>query len=263
MEQKTTFSMRASAFILCFIIALSTTFCMNTTTTHAAAKTLNVLMIGNSLTYSPKSKADNKSIERLKSLGSYSGYNLKVKYIAYGGEKLSTYADSNKSRGKECAKLINSRVWDVVVLQEETDCAIKDVSSFKKAAEKLAKKIRAKSPKAKILLNCTWAYDKKMYGYSHSEQQEKMNSNYKNVASTIGASVIYSGNAFDKYRSSGGTCDLYLPDKNHATRAGCYLNACCLYLGITGKSPVGVKYHYPVGAAQGTFMQKIAAQASK
>ena len=263
MERKTTFATKASALILCFVMALSAAFCINVTTSHAAAKTINVLMIGNSLTYSPKSKANNKSIERLKSLGSYSGYNLNVKYIAYGGEKLATYANSSKSRGKECEKLINSRVWDVVVLQEETDRAIKDPSLFKEAAKELAKKIKAKNPKAKILMNCTWAYDKKMYGYSHAEQQKKMNANYKNTASAIGASVVYSGNAFDKYRSSGGTYELYLSDKNHATREGCYLNACCLYLGITGKSPVGIKYHYPVGVAQGTFMQKIAEQYSK
>ena len=259
MTAKNTFKERLLSLILCFSMALSVLLPMNAVTTQAATK-VNILEIGNSLTYS--SKHGNSTISKLKALGEKSGYNFNIKYIAYGGEKLATYADSNKSRGKECEKLINSQKWDIVVLQEETDRAIKDPSLFKNAAIKLAKKIRAKSPNARIILNCTWAYDKKMYGYSHSEQQKKMNSNYKNVANAIKADIVYSGNAFDNYRKVKGALPLYRSDKNHASAAGCYLNACCLYTAFTRKTPYKVNYFGDWGKAKCLVMQQTAEKAN-
>ena len=258
MRTKNILKTKLTSLILCFAMVFAPLF-PNAMPVQAAAK-LNILEIGNSLTYS--SKHGNSSIRRVKTLGEKGGYSFNIKYIAYGGEKLETYADFSTKRGKEAKNLINSQTWDIVVLQQETDSAILKKDSFKKAAKTLAAEIREKSPNARILLNCTWAYDKKMYGYSHSEQQKKMNSHYKSVAEAVKADVIYSGNAFDSYRKIKEALSLYKSDKNHASEAGCYLNACCLYTAFTGKTPYKVGYYGRWGKAKAQVMQKAARDAN-
>lgn len=259
MRIKNTLKAKLTSFILCFAMVLAAML-PNAMPVQAATK-LNILMIGNSLTYSSSHK--NSTIRRVKTLGEKSGYGFNIKYIAYGGEKLETYADSSTKRGKEAQNLINSQVWDIVILQQETDSAFLKGDSFESAAVTLGKIIRQKSPNARIILNCTWAYDKKKSGYSHSEQQKKMNANYKRVGKAIDADVVYSGNAFDRYRKKTGALSLYQSDKNHATEAGCYLNACCLYAGITGKTPYKVGYYGRWGKTKAYVMQKAARDENK
>ena len=248
------------AFALCFAMSLFVLLPITAVRAQAATR-LNILMIGNSLTYSGRHK--NTTISKLRSLGSYSGYSFNIRYIAYGGEKLETYANSRKKRGREAENLINSQTWDIVVLQQETDSAFLRASSFENSAKILAGKIRRKSPRARIIMNCTWAYNKKKRGLSHSVQQQRMNANYRKIASKIRADVIWSGNAFDNYRWGKGPLSLYKSDKNHASEAGCYLNACCLYAGITRRSPYGIGYYGRWGKARGSVMQKTAMDANR
>ena len=256
-----TIKTKIMSFMLCLALAFSVLVPMNTVTAQAATKKINILMIGNSLTYT--AKYSNSTIRCLKNLGANSNYTFNIRYIAYGGECLETYANTNTSRGKEAANLINSRTWDVVILQQETDHAIKQGNSLKKAAKTLATRIRKKSPKAKIIMNCTWAYDKKKLGYTHAQQQKRMNANYAAAAKEISAKVVYSGNAFDQYRKTKGALNLYRADKNHATEAGWYLNACCLQTGITEKTPYKIHYYDGLGKQNGLTMQKTAASANK
>lgn len=199
----------------------------------AGRKKINILMVGNSLTYSSKHK--NNTISHLKTLGKRNGYSFTIKYVAHDGEHLRNYAWGKKKRRKELQNAINQKRWDVVVLQENTDDVIKKSPAFQKSVASIAAMIRKKSPKAKIILNCTWAYDKKKFGYTHRQQQTRMDEMYRKAGKAVKASVVYSGDAFDAYRKAKGRACLYRSDKNHPSNAGCYLNACCLYKGITGK----------------------------
>lgn len=255
-----TYSRKLIAILCMVMMCIQFLASFNGVKAEASTKELDILMIGNSLTYS--SKHSNSSIRRVKTLGKKSGYDFNIEYLAYGGEKLETYANSNTKRGKKAKKLINSQTWDIVILQQETDSAFLKKDSFKKAAKTLAAEVKKKSPNARIILNCTWAYDKKMHGYSHSEQQEMMNSNYKSVAEAINADVVYSGNAFDRYRKGKKSLSLYKSDKNHASEAGCYLNACCLYTGITQKTPYKVGYYGRWGKTKAKVMQEAARDAN-
>ena len=193
-------------------------------------KTLNVLMIGNSLTFSSRHKQN--SITHMKRLGNYYGYSFNVRCVAHDGEHLKNYSGGKPRRKKEVLNAINSKKWDVVVLQENTDDVIRKSSKFKKSVLKIAGWARKKNPSTKIILNCTWAYDKKKYGYSHAQQQKRMNEMYRMVGGCAHATVVYTGDTFDAYRKAKGHAYLYRSDKNHASNAGCYLNACCLYNSI-------------------------------
>lgn len=218
---------------------------------------MNVLMIGNSLTYSYNIRYNNSTTDHLKKLASKSGMSINIEYVVRDNETLENFADAKTQSGKKAEKAINSRKWDVIILQQQTGNAINKGKALKRAVKALKNKIIKKSPDSRLLLNCTWAYDKKKYGYTHAQQQKKMNANYKAVGKAIGADVSYSGKAFDYYRKNYGINDLYSRDKNHASSAGWYLNACCIYSMIYDRSP-DVAYYGGLGKKNAKALQQSA-----
>ena len=241
-------------FILSFI-CISVLSAGSVTAQAKTKKTLNVLMIGNSLT----SCNGNTTMVHLKKMAGEIGYKLNLNYVAYGGERLETYANERNARGKAAARKIASKKWDIVVLQQETDSAFKRGRSLKTAVMTLAKKIGKKSPKAKIVLNCTWGYDFKKSNLTHSQQQARMDSNYKYAAKAIDAEVAYTGDAFDSYKKWGGTKTLYSIRKwNHASEAGWYLNALSLFSRIFEIPATDLSYNGKVGKAQAKLMKTVA-----
>ena len=84
-------------FSLLIVLMFSLTFMLTyVRPTEAASGTVNVLMIGNSLTY----YRTNSTIRCLQKLESKSGYNIRVSYVAYSNECLRTYANEKTSRGR-------------------------------------------------------------------------------------------------------------------------------------------------------------------
>lgn len=222
------------------------------------SKKVRVLMVGNSITYS----ASNRTISNLKKLAKKAKRKLTVKRLTYNNEKMVNWANPKHKNGKRLYKEIRSGKWDYIVLQEQTDAAVKP--SLVDASKKLAAYIRKTSPKTQIIYNCTWAYKKgrKVSGkrYSFSSMQKAMNQNYEAAAQQTGGRVCRSGEAFLKYRKSKGKKkNLYRKDNNHASRYGWYLNACCLYSSIFGKSPVESRYYGGIGKSLAKKLQRVAA----
>lgn len=220
---------------------------------------VQVLMVGNSLTKC----SGNTTVKNLKKMAEKSGRKIAIKQLTYNNEKLSNWANPKHKNGKRLYSEIKRKKWDCIVLQEQTDSAVKN--SFVKASKKICEYIRKESPKTEIIYNCTWAYKKgrRVSGkyYSFSKMQKKMNQNYKKAASQTGGRVCWSGKAFLDYRKSKGQKkNLYKWDNNHASKYGWYLNACCLYKSIFKTSPAGYKYYGNVGKKQAKKMQKIAAK---
>ena len=219
-----------------------------------------VLMIGNSLTRDN----DNTTSRHLQNLCDNSGITLRMQILAYGGECLETYANANTYRGRLARRLISSRDWDAIILQQETNHAIARGSSLTRAVKTLSAYAAKECPSARIILNCTWAYDKNVYAYgsrySHQAQQWNMDRNYQNAGRAVGARVVYSGDAFDLYRRTvSRPVQLYAADKNHATHAGWFLNACCLYNEIF-RRPCTRATYYGGQSAQTARMMKIIAR---
>lgn len=221
-------------------------------------KTIRVLMVGNSLTYC----ARNRTISDLEKMAKKAERKISIKWLAYNNEKLENWANPRHKNGKRLYKEIKNGKWDCIVLQEQTDASVKQ--SFIKASKKLAAYIRKTNPKTQMIYNCTWAYKKgkKISGkwYSFSKMQKIMNRNYQTAARQTGGRVCRSGEAFLKYRESKGKKkNLYLKDNNHASRYGWYLNACCLYSSIFGKSPVESRYYGGIEKNLAVKLQRIAA----
>lgn len=249
-------------FKACIVLILICCLCSNMIVYAAGGKVSGpknpkVLMVGNSLT----SCQNNYTVRDLKNLAKKSGKKITIKYLFYNNEKLSNWANPKNRNGKRLYAEIRKKKWDYIIIQEQTSAAV--TKSFGKAAKKLASYIHNKSPKTKIIYNCTWAYKKgkRVAGkfYSFSEMQKRMNQNYQTAAGKTGGSVCWSGKAFLKYRKEGGKKNLYHRDNNHASKYGWYLNACCLYSAIFGESPEKSSYYAGFGKKLGKKFQRIAA----
>ena len=255
---------------LLFVLILSAAFTVPAAQPVYAArvpvrKQVNVLMIGNSLTYRIHAH-DNKTVPFLEQMARSEHIALHIEYVAYGSFTLEKYADEKSAAGKEVREKICSRAWDYVVLQQNTDRSVAREKSTLTAVKILHKYIWTHCISAKTVINSTWAYDKTMTlykkKYTPQAQLQKINRTCQKAASAIGAKIVYSGNAFAAYKKTSGAKNLYLPDKNHPSDYGGYLNACCLYAVLFRKSPVGCGCY--CGIDQGTAMalQQAAARAN-
>lgn len=74
--------------------------------------------------------------------------------------------------------------------------------------------------------------------------------------------MIFTGNAFNGYREKYDRIRLYKWDGNHATNAGYYLNACCIYAKLFGKSPYKLNYYRGMEKKIALQLQKSAAAAN-
>lgn len=221
------------------------------------SKKIRVLFVGNSMTY----RKNNTTITNLRKMAKKSGRKLVVKRLTCSNEKMKNWANPKHKSGKRLYREIRSGRWDYIIFQEQTDTSVK--KSFVTASKKVSQYIHSKSPKTQIVYNCTWAYKKgrKISGkyYSFSKMQNTMNKNYESAATQTGGRVCWSGKAFLTYRKSKGKKkNLYIKDNNHASKYGWYLNACCLYASIFGKSPTESKYYAGLSKKQAKLMQKIA-----
>ena len=200
--------------------------------------TVNILMIGNSLTYS--SIYNPTSVDVLKSLCKGGGKKVYIDYVAYDSENLSTYADSSTYRGSMAYAAISSRTWDYVILQQYTDYATSDYSTTKNAVAVLTNYIKKCSPDAQVLLKWTWPYSGGYYYWCWT-QHNAMKSNYYAIASAVGASVIDSADVFENAWEKG-----YYPyqdDGNHPNADGVFCDACAIYSNVFRESPVNSSYN--------------------
>lgn len=226
----------------------------------ATPSTTRILMIGNSLT--SRECGDNYTIPYLEELAECGDHKISITKVTKGGEKLYHFADSSNKYGKKAQRAIDKGNWDIVLLQDETDTAIRGKSAS--AIKILTKKIKKTSPNAKIYYDATWAYNKtvKIDGkkYTYNAQRKAINKNYEKAAKVSGGTVIYSGNAFYAYKNTKGSKNLYLSDKNHPNKYGAMLHASCLYAKFFGEDPRESFYTAGLGKSTVNKLKKIAYQ---
>lgn len=228
--------------------------------TIGKAKTVYILMIGNSLTV----HSQNNTVSHLKGLAEKAGRKVVVQTLTHSGENLCNWANQSNSYGKKAYAKIASRQWDYIVLQECTDWAIAKGSTTVNAAKTFAAYINKTCPNAKIIYNSTWAWDKtKTFwskSYKKSVQKKNMTSTYTAAAAATGGRVSWSVKAFSSYEALGGKQYLYLSDKNHCSNYGSFLSACSLYAAIFESSPAESGYTGGLDAAETAKMKAIAWQ---
>lgn len=169
------------------------------------------------------------------------------KYSKFLEDEYDAYVDAFKQK------------WDYIVLQEQTDNS-KDKKEMLSASQRIIKVLKKyTNPNLKVIYNAIWdkypdtsvytTYETQMAQFN--KEQTKINNVYKEVAAATGGTVSYSGQAiynYLKYINKNYT-SMY-KDGNHPTQAGSYLSACCLYVAMHNKSPVGINYYGKVADAK-------------
>ena len=143
-------------------------------------------------------------------------------------------------------KLLKSE-YDYVIIQESSDGQTSTGKRFQQYRDnvyKIAKATEAKNSKVRIVLHSLH----KSKNDTAKEYARKA-SNVKSIVSyikkknkNIDIVPMYEGKAFDYYKKHYNHYSLLGGDGHHPSPEGRYLEACCTYKAMYGKSPVGATY---------------------
>jgi hypothetical protein len=224
-----------------------------------------VLFIGNS--YTGVNKLPEVFLEVVKSSGRPTPV---VKSSTPGGRTLKQHLAIAGS-----TKLVDEGNWDVVVLQgqsqepaiAETDETVR--KEFLESAAELCKRVRAKSPKAKIFFYETWARHADYWkaakkgpdvGVNPKEMQTRLRKWYGVVAKDNGATLVPCGDAWELNYASSAPVRLHTSDHSHPEFVGTYLNALIFFGKIYEVKAPAPMWSGKLDEAQAKLMQGFAAQ---
>ena len=240
-----------------------------TTLSACAEDPQRVLFVGNS--YTGVNKLPEVFLEVVKSSGRSAPI---VKSSTPGGRTLKQHLAIVGSM-----KLVDEGDWDVVVLQgqsqepaiAETDETVR--KEFQESAAELCRRVRAKSPKAKIFFYETWARHPDYWtmpgkkgpdvGANPKEMQERLRKWYGVVAKDNGATFVPCGDAWELNYASAAPVRLHARDNSHPEFVGTYLNALIFFGKIYDVKAPAPKWSGKLDEAQAKLMQGYAAQVLK
>lgn len=133
-------------------------------------------------------------------------------------------------------QLLNSRHWDVVVLQGHSREPLDDdtASGFQATIGKYAETIRSRG--AEPVLFMTWAYA------DRPEMTDQLANAFSRLGKKVDVPVIPVGLAFAQAQDDIPGVVLHDPDQRHPSLEGTYLAAAVFYASLYGKSPVELDY---------------------
>lgn len=182
---------------------------------------MKVLFIGNSYTYF------NDLPGMLQDLATRAGKSLETAAVTSGGKSLQWHWYNPQTLAT-----LDAGGWDFVVLQDHSLQSIEDPEKMRRAATKLATRIRR--GKGVSILYMTWARQ------HIPEMQAAITAMYVRVAREIGAVVAPVGEAWRKVRAASPALMLHTEDRSHPNILGSYLAACVFYATLFGETPVGL-----------------------
>ena len=227
-----------------------------------------VLFIGNS--YTGVNRLPEVFLEVVKSSGRPAPV---VKSSTPGGRTLKQHLGIAGSM-----KLVDEGSWDVVVLQgqsQEPAIAEKDETvrkEFLESAAELCRRVRAKSPKAKIYFYETWARHAEYWkaankgpdvGADPKEMQARLRKWYGVVAKDNSATFVPCGDAWELNYASAAPVRLHTKDNSHPEFTGTYLNALIFFGKIYEVKAPAPLWSGKLDEAQAKLMQGYAAQVLK
>lgn len=175
-------------------------------------------------------------------------------------------------------KLIEEGGWDVVVLQgqsQEPAIAERDETvrrEFLESAAELCKRVRAKSPKARIFFYETWARHSDYWtagkkadaiGVDPKEMQSRLRKWYGVVTKENAATLVPCGDAWELNYASTAPMRLHTKDNSHPEFVGTYLNALIFFGKIYDVKAPAPKWTGKLDAAQAALVRGYAAQVLK
>jgi len=234
-------------------------------TVALAEEPQRVLFIGNS--YTGVNKLPDVFLEVVKGSSRPAPF---VKSSTPGGRTLKQHLGIAGSM-----KLVDEGDWDVVVLQgqsqepaiAEADEAVR--KEFLESAAELCRRVRAKSPKAKIYFYETWARHADYWkatkkgpdvGANPKEMQTRLRKWYGIVAKDNDATFVPCGDAWELNYASAAPVRLHTADHSHPEFVGTYLNALIFFGKIYDvKAPAPI-WSGKLDEAQAKLMQGLAAR---
>lgn len=234
----------------------------------SAADPQRILFVGNS--YTGVNKLPDVFLEVAKAAGRPAPV---VKSSTPGGRTLKQHLSIAGSM-----KLIDEGAWDVVVLQgqsqepaiAETDEATR--AEFLESAAELCRRVRAKSPQAKIFFYETWARHADYWtenkkapamGKDPKEMQARLRKWYGVAAKENDATLVPCGEAWELNYASVKPVRLHQKDNSHPEFVGTYLNALIFFGKIYDVKTPAAKVTGKVDEAQAKLMQGYAAKVLK
>ena len=190
----------------------------------AVTDTLRLFLIGNSFSQN--------ATRYLPQLATEGGHPLKIGRAELGGCSLQRHweiaeaAEKNPEdpkgkayNGKSLRELLSVGTWDVVTIQQNSMNS-GDVTTYSPYAKKLVDLVKSIQPKARIVMQQTWAYrvdakqftqvSDKQFASSAKEMWEKSRASYHTIAGQLGIPLFPVGDAFWKINSDPKTA--YKPD---------------------------------------------------
>jgi PKD repeat protein len=207
--------------------------------TSQAQDSASVLFIGNSYTY--VNNMPDLLVNLSTSLGDVVEYDSQLQ----GGAMFSTHAGNSSTYTK-----INSRAWDYVVLQaqsQEPSFPDNQVNTQTLPfAEQMADSVYANNFCSEVLMFMTWGRENGDPQWAPISTFEGMNDRLRNaylrMSDSVQGSVSPVGVAWRYIRDNNPTIQLYSADGSHPSLEGSYLAACTFYASIFRKSPVGASF---------------------
>ncbi len=221
----------------------------------------SVLFIGNSFT------SVNDLPRTFAKLARSLGENVGVGGYAPGGQSFDGH-----SKDPAVAKLISSREWDYVVLQEQSQrpaFAEQQVQDETIApAMMLVAMIRRAHRSSKVVFYETWGRKngdqdncKSLPDIcTYDGQQKRLDESYALMAQLSGSLLVPVGEAWAKVRAAHPEIELYAGDGVHPSPQGTYLAACVFYATLFHKKLTGAD-RVIVSEAQAQVLQKAAEEA--
>jgi hypothetical protein len=194
-----------------------------------AGNAKTVLFIGNSFT------SGNNLAHLVEALSMISGPALYTEAVAPGGKDLVWHSTSPQT-----LKVLDSRHWDYVVLQDCSGAALSPYEQwFERGTTAMAKLLKERH--LKPILFMTWA------DLGRKKDQYKISYEYKKAAARLNAKLAPVGDAWLKVLLRHPKIRLHAEDNHHAAPAGTLLTAYVFLHLLQGHSeqPLEAKINYP------------------
>ena len=240
---------RLFLFVLLIALISMSVFC--------AGREINVLFIGNSLTYY------NNLPGMVSQMGESRHHIMKYEMYTPDGYRLIQHAAD-----KKVFDLLKNKKWDYVVLQDLHHILFLTPEQLRRevysSAEKLCAAARSANKKAHIVFYMTLAQNR---GFKNAPEyatpakiQGKLNRIYVAMAKDNHALLSPVGMAWAIVRKDQPNMDLY-QDEFHPNLTGSYLAACVFYRVIFKESPVGLPYPKEINKKVALYLQRTADKA--
>ena len=240
----------------------------------------DVLFFGNSFTMGSGDRAASElgGVPKLvEAIATSKGKKMTTVLVGAGGKDWGFHLAQPKTD-----EALTSKKWDWVVLQDLSTMPTRlgNIEQHRKNGEAFYRRIREKSPGAKVELYETWAFavgHPFITGQSTpksfadpAEMTRELQKGYTDTQKDLeaiepGEQVVTApvGEAFERCREKYPELTLHAGDKKHASALGSYLAALTIYATISKDSPIGATREFKgltINAADAKKLQEVATE---